>query len=379
MRLRPLISKNIPRPIRRRLARARFLASLARNYWYDMRRFASGSGAGRAAPHGDSLRALITMDYHRVEKGLSLHEPRPGFGAAVVQRLIRDIERYEAENGRDQTTMVAVNTLRAYCRFNREHGVDVSHVEDAIARWESRSSQESCDEGGTFEVTREGIHRVAKHDMSAFFRTRHSVRDFAPERVDRLLIEQAVQMALKTPSVCNRQSWKVFVFADPEVKRTVLQFQNGNRGFSESIDKVLIVTSSLKSFVTVGERNQCWIDGGMFAMSIQYALHSLGLGSCSLNMSIESRTDRALKKATGIPDHESVIMMIAVGHLPERFRVAQSPRRDLSGTLVWADEMVAESRTRGARPEAHAEPDPSEAAHHAGAANVAETQPARSE
>ena len=97
---------------------------------------------------------------------------------------------------------------------------------------------------------------------------------------------------------------------------------------------LLLVTTDLTQFVTVGERNQCWIDGGMFAASLVYALHSLGLGTCCLNCSNDMAADRSLRIAAGIPDSEAVITMIGVGHLPDRLAVAQSPRRQVQDVLV---------------------------------------------
>jgi nitroreductase len=53
-----------------------------------------------------------------------------------------------------------------------------------------------------------------------------------------------------------------------------------------------------------------------------YALHSLGLGTCCLNLSVEYKRDQALKQSADIPDTELIMIMIAVGNLPERLKVA---------------------------------------------------------
>jgi nitroreductase len=75
----------------------------------------------------------------------------------------------------------------------------------------------------------------------------------------------------------------------------------------------------------------------MFAMSLLLALHSLGLGACPLNWSMEKGPDMALRRTAKIHDEDAVIMLIAVGHLPEVLRVAQSPRKNLDEVVVWAD------------------------------------------
>ena len=94
------------------------------------------------------------------------------------------------------------------------------------------------------------------------------------------------------------------------------------------------MTTDTYRFFSVGERNQCWIDGGLFSMSLVYGLHSLGLGSCCLNWSVEKEADQKLRRITGIPQSEVVIMMIGVGHLPEKLVVARSMRKPLETILV---------------------------------------------
>jgi nitroreductase len=148
------------------------------------------------------------------------------------------------------------------------------------------------------------------------------------------LVERAVTLAQKSPSVCNRQAWKVHVITAEDEKRKVLDLQNGSRGFGDQANKVLIVTVELGNFLTVGERNQGWVDGGMFAMSLVYALHSLGLGTCCLNWAVRHERDRQLKHEVDISNSESIIMMIAVGHLPDEFPVAQATRRNVKGMLI---------------------------------------------
>jgi nitroreductase len=94
------------------------------------------------------------------------------------------------------------------------------------------------------------------------------------------------------------------------------------------------VTSDLRHFMNIGERNQGWIDGGMFSMQLLLALHAEGLGACPLNWSTDYKEDERFRAISVIPDHEIIMMFIAVGHLPDEFKIAQSARRPLSEILV---------------------------------------------
>lgn len=332
---KPLLTKILPSKyhgsLKRFVSLAKAFPKLILNYIYDFRRFLQFSAVGEQWENKIKHRALITKEYHRIEKGLALKEPRVGFGLATVQGLLSSLRKYQGKYGIDQTAQNALNTLFTYYHFNLEHGFKDEQLYQALVSLRDTITEHDrvTNQGGILKVSKQSIHEVAKLDLRDFFKCRYSVRHFAREEVDINLIQDAVAMAQKTPSVCNRQSWKVYVFSGEQAKKKVLSYQNGNRGFGDQASKVLVVTSELNHFFTVGERNQCWIDGGMFCMSLVYALHSLGLGTCCLNWSVESKRDQELKRATEISDSESIIMLIAVGYLPDELKVAQSPRKKI--------------------------------------------------
>jgi nitroreductase len=74
-------------------------------------------------------------------------------------------------------------------------------------------------------------------------------------------------------------------------------------------------------------------------MSLIYALHSLGLGTCCLNWCATVERDRELKRIVRIPESEAVIMMIAVGHIAETLKVARSVRRSVEELLIIRNQI----------------------------------------
>ena len=309
---------------------------LLANYIYDLSRFLKSSSAGGRFNTRTKFPALITKEYHRIEKGLALKEPRVGFGYNVVQSLVSTLRKYQKKYGLDETAQTALNVLFAYYEFNLKNGRQDEQLYQELIELKNAilENQGLTSAGGVIELSKQEILNSAQLDLKKFFKSRYSIRQFASENVEMSLIEAAVKMAQKTPSVCNRQSSKVYVFSSDEDKKKALSYQTGNRGFGDQASKVLIVTSDLGHFFNIGERNQCWIDGAMFVMSLVYALHSLGLGTCCLNWSVVYELDVALKKAVGISDSDSIIMMIAVGHLSKKLKVAQSARKDLEEVLI---------------------------------------------
>ena len=333
----------------------RFTFRLASNLTYDFLRYRRYS-ADSPSLSDENLRALIAMDAHRIEKGLALRAPRVAFGIWFLERLLNNLKGYQAAHGSDHWVAMARQTLRAYVDFNEQRGYRPTVVYEGVAAldvqggdplWTQEDSDGTC--GGTMSLLASAVRRDACLDLQSFFRSRHSIRQFGEGSVPRQVIESAVSMAMYSPSVCNRQSWRVHVYTEPQAKASVLSLQNGNRGFGDQAAHVLIVASEIESFASVGERNQCWIDGGMFSMSLIYALHSLGLGTCCLNWSVEKEKDSALRTVAGIPDSQAVIMMIAVGPLPEVLSVARSARRPLNHIVVFHEHTKAPSTPTGTR------------------------------
>ncbi|MDF2561856.1 MAG: hypothetical protein K0R99_3302 [Microbacterium sp.] len=260
-----------------------------------------------------AVETQATKDYHRVEKALALNSVKRPFGDALGRRLDAVLPLLQQDTDLYAHTASA---RRALDLWNNDGVVD-----DEV-------SPPSGD--GTFTMPRA--------DLQEFFTTRHSVRNFDASRtVSRDLLEEAIDLASRTPSVCNRQSWRVYLATEPETTQRLLTHQNGNSGFG-GVPVVALITSDARLFAGVGERNQGWIDGGLFAMSFVWALHGLGLSSCMLNMSVRNDRADALRAAFGIPDHELIVMQIAIGYPAPGHRIARSPRRPRSEIAVFLDE-----------------------------------------
>lgn len=251
----------------------------------------------------------ITKEYHRIEKGLALESPRRPFGAEPRMRLELLLSGRTATEAHE---MRAAEALIALEEWN-----DKGLVDDQLAppgsQWDP-----SEEEMRTF-------HR--------FFESRRSVRTFAPRPVDVAAVAEAVMDAGRTPSVCNRQPWRAHLYEAGRAQE-VLQLHNGSAAFAKSVPSILVVTARTGMFSGTGERNQRWVDGGMFAMTLVWALHARGLATCFLNWSRDNDSTRKLREVSEIPADEDVIVIIAVGHPAPSHRVARSPRRDIADLLI---------------------------------------------
>lgn len=310
-----------------------FAGRLIPNACYDAWRFFAYSGLNKSRDYQGEQAARITMAYHQLEKGLSFASPRPGFGRKSATRLISAIEPFVNRYGFIPPATTAVGVLKSYITFNELNDIDMSETKRSVEKLESFAARTEDCTGGVVSIDLMQLEQNRAAGFKRFFNSRYSIRHYSGGEIPDEHIIDATQTAQKTPSVCNRQAWKVHAFKNKSVMRQLLEIQSGNRGFGEQASAVLIITCDLTRFVHVGERFQPWIDGGMFSMSLCLAFHDLGYGTCCLNWSKEYDDDLALRKIARIDPQEQVIMMMTVGTLPEHFNAARSIRRPLGEIL----------------------------------------------
>lgn len=333
-----VLRRLLPRGLIDEAVRWRMRLRLLPNYFYDGKRFAGASALGAAPRNETQYAALVTMAYHQIEKGLSLPEPRHFFGQEPLRKLFALLDRFGETYKASQATVAALHALQTYVDWHRQRALSAPIVEDTEVRLQRLQQRLGLAPDSAHQAVLWADRPPLPIEPALreqFLTGRRSIRDYAAEDVPLPMIEEAVRLALHTPSVCNRQGWQVRCLHDPETIARALRHQNGNRGFGHTVNRLLVVTAKLGAFVYAGERNQCWIDGGLFSMSLMLALHGLGLASCPLNWNHEAPTDQAFRRQFGVPDDEVVIMFIAVGHYKPGYSICASPRLPVSSVLTF--------------------------------------------
>ena len=280
-------------------------------------------------------RAVLIKQTHVIEKGLSMPEARLGFGIKIVRALIKNIAFYTAAYGVDDTMEAAYETLCAYFEFNKELNSTDPEFLIAVSDFSKliKSNKQNNNSSGVIKYSHLELKHSAGSTFEEFVYGRHSVRNFTSEPVPIAVVRKAVGLSLKTPSNCNTQPWRVHYYSDKNKCKELLALQNGNRGFGHTVSNLLIITSRLDGYAGVEQRHLPFIDGGMYALGLTYALHHEGLGTCCLNLALNQKTENKLREAMNISKSEVFIMMIAFGKVPDAFLVAKSHRNPIDEIL----------------------------------------------
>lgn len=308
--------------LRYKFSRVKYLLGL---FWYDFSRFRIYyTPSDLVNTDKVSLEKWLLQDKHRLEKALSLPAPRSNFGKEVLRRLVSNTTLYSELFGKSEVYYIAVGSLKSYKDFHKKSKVEIEYEINAIIEEIPNSDfeHEICNSVGLRPKVK---IEDTSDSFDSFTSTRSSCRHYADTKISKVDLEKSVKMAIRSPSVCNRQHWKVHIF-EGNTKLELLKLQNGNLGFRENIPYIAVITSDLKSFYIPEERTQAFTDGGMFSMSFIYSLHSLGISSCPLNWCVSPINNQKLYQLTGINESESVLMLLAFGYANQDSQNAKSPR-----------------------------------------------------
>lgn len=295
-------------------------------FTYDLQRMFKYSGWREDMKDSEQRNYYSVMVYHALEKSLSYKERNKNSGwtnAFKVLDLLHIANKYQNIGYHDKASkkvLEAFISLPENCDDPR-----VLQIRESLQTIGFNSESEH----GVIDYSSLDYKKGILDNPESFFYSRYSLREFKDEIVNDDIVLRAIELSMKTPSVCNRQAWHIYHTSDKEIKNTVLQYQHGNKPFGDKIPNLLIVTTDLKAFFSAEEHYQHWIDGGLLSMSLMYALHSLGIASCPLNWSQTPKEDKALRKVINIKPNHTITMLLAFGFPDENNKVCVSARRPI--------------------------------------------------
>ena len=322
-----LVKKILP-PFLRNIVQKKYKKiTIFKSNIYDLKRYSKYSGTNGFS-NKIKLEAIIVKEYHVIEKGLTMPNTRFGFGEAKIISLYEYCDIYVSKYGLSTQIKHAISVIKEYKDFHLDNSFQLNDkIEKAIEKL--LDLDKTVLKSSQIRTTKEDYFKNINSPFPVFSATRKSVRNYSNEDISLVKLEKALELALNTPSACNKQGSRIHIYSDKNYINRILNIQGGSRGFGDLTNKLIIITSELGAFSETTERYQAYIDGGMFAMNLLYALHSQEIACCILNCSNTPEKDKALQSICKIKKSEVFIAMIACGIPPEEFSVALSPRYDL--------------------------------------------------
>lgn len=266
---------------------------------------------------------------HSLEKGLSsdVFELGHGFGRLMELAGMVDVyvkRRYDTKSFAYINALSILNNHIDLYRGTEYEGA-IRDMFANISPCLDSLTPSNKNLAGTKKVSRQSKQTNGTKNFQELIEGRSSARAFSEKPIDRRDLKEAIRLAQKSPSACNRQAIKVYEMHDPEIIKEVMFIQEGFSSQNPPKCLTLIVADDY-NFSGAGERNQGYIDGGLFAMSFMYALEFKKLAACPLHASFTHDKEQLFRRLLNIPDNEKLIVFIAIGQFKEEYTVAKSYR-----------------------------------------------------
>lgn len=311
--------------------------SIKRSYLSDCKEYTKWNYNNPNVKTKNALEAKILRQTHVLEKGMSLESPRHGFGVQKAMELLSFIDEFVAYGYQieDSTPVCnAIGVLEAYVEFHKDRKFEIPNVSERLEQLKKYIPR-TDDVFGIKSQDFDCLERAIHGEFPEFIKSRHSVRQFSERSLNYEDVGNAVRLAMNAPSACNRQSCKVYYYQDKKINNELAELIAGNTGFEQDARAYLVLTSDMSAFYDAFERNQVYVDAGIFCMALIEALHYYGIASCVLqNGELPERNLKFKKNCGNIPENEKIVLFIAIGYYKDKVIYATSHRKKLEEVFI---------------------------------------------
>lgn len=148
--------------------------------------------------------------------------------------------------------------------------------------------------------------------MLELLRTRRSIRQFEQRAIPPEMVEQLVEAILRSPSSRGRNPWRIILVDERQMLENLSQCKTTGAQF---------LAGAALGIVVLGDEpvTDVWVEDCSIASAVaHFAAHSMGLGSCWIQVRNRLQTDGSpaeeyVKAALDVPEQFRVETIIAVG------------------------------------------------------------------
>ena len=287
----------------------------------------------------EKIESLLILKYHSLEKGFLHNSIRFSFGKQTVIEIIKLLKREDiVENNTKTQIAAAYLSICTYYELHIENNQDISsfYSKDDYDFFKSISI---LDVECTENMDASTYFRDINKNFYDFSLSRSSVRDFSGELVPFEKIVKVIDIAKYAPSVCNRQPVKIYYLDNKNKIDSIFDIQKGLKGYSDTVNQLLVVVSDRNYFYTTGERNQFFIDGGLFLMNLLHSLHYYAIAACPAHWGLNHDADQQIMKILKMKGSEKVICLVPIGIPKNNFKTTLSLRRSTNEILIKVSEQ----------------------------------------
>lgn len=257
-------------------------------------------------------RHRIIRSVHRIEKGLSMRDRRSVFAESYIRDVVGDLVTAWDQHPDDEQLRWAVDVLSEY--FDVVDRTEI--IAEAESEFEEFLSGIEYSPDGRVPFPRRELDGtpVSPEAMKELAVQRTSTRWFRDRQVPREEVDEALEVAMQSPSACNRQSYEYRLYDERELIDEISSLAIGASGYKDNIPCLAVIVGKQRAYFNDRDKHVIYIDASLSAMAFQFALETRGLASCCINWPAIPENERKMESLLELDADESVVMLMAIGY-----------------------------------------------------------------
>lgn len=259
----------------------------------------------------EDMEKNILLLVHSLEKGMGLRLSKPGFGKEKALQLLSLLKEYSEKYDNIGSSFAygeGISLLYTYMQMRTKQGFDNVFLE---------SSHSLVNFGDLYSTgynlfDKDELLKGNSFDLKSFLASRHSIRTFSRDEISKDEIKDVLDLALMSPSACNRQPYKLYYTLDKNKTKGFENLIAGSRGFEGEIPYFMVVTVKRNLF-NKDEFLQWYINGGIFTSFLILGLHNKGIGSIIMQWKQNNKNEKVMKNKLKMDKDEVIICVVGFG------------------------------------------------------------------
>lgn len=272
----------------------------------------------------ENLLANLRMKIHFIEKGLTMPKVRPCFGIMRLRQIADIVQKLGKLNANKFEMQYVHNLMNEYLQYHSLRNINLTQEHQILINKIIKLTETTTNYEPTKQrhYKKDDFFNIADGTFSKLAYSRHSVRNYINQPIDKAVFEQIARIAYTAPSACNRQPCRMHVITNHKLIESIYSLGIGCNGFGHLAAALIVVTSDLECRDNITERFQVGVDAGFYGMNILYALHEKQIGACVLNWdNIKPQDDKLRQLIPTLKESETVLFLISCGYTPEEFDI----------------------------------------------------------
>ena len=271
---------------------------------------------------------------HRIEKGLIYKQSKGVFAEDYILETVNYLAQLKSSCVSDKNTIDwGEAVLTQYFKASKH----TEKVAKAYALYQKLALENRQPSWCPYQEEKRPKLSVEYEAFYQLALRRRSIRHYLDKTVDFDVIKKAMNLAILSPSACNRQAFKFLFYNDKAIVKEISNMTGGITGYE--VPSIIVVVGNYRGYFDERDVNAPIVDASLAIMAFIFALETLGLSSVCINWPALPDQDKSIRQLIHLENDEFIVLLIGVGYPDPEGKMPYSGKMD-ADELILCNERI---------------------------------------